>query len=64
MGIVRVMAMRKLARTLIERFPEKFGEDFENNKRLLDELTNITSKRLRNRLAGYIVREIVRLKKG
>lgn len=56
--------MRKLAITLIDRFQGKFSEDFEANKKLLEELTNITSKRLRNKLAGYIVREVNRRKAG
>ena len=34
----------------------KFGVDFNENKNILDSLTTITSKALRNRVAGYIKR--------
>ena len=34
----------------------KFGVDFNENKNILDSLTTITSKALRNRVAGYITR--------
>ena len=34
----------------------KFGVDFNENKNILDGLTTITSKALRNRVAGYITR--------
>ena len=34
----------------------KFGIDFNENKNILDSLTTITSKALRNRVAGYITR--------
>ena len=34
----------------------KFGVDFNENKNMLDSLTTITSKALRNRVAGYITR--------
>jgi small subunit ribosomal protein S17e len=39
---------------LVERFPDKFTTDFENNKKLVESLTNISSTKLRNRIAGYI----------
>ena len=34
----------------------KFGIDFNENKNVLDSLSTITSKALRNRVAGYITR--------
>ena len=34
----------------------KFGIDFNENKNVLDSLSTITSKSLRNRVAGYITR--------
>jgi len=53
-GKVRTELVKKLARELVERFPEKFTTGFENNKKLVDTFTNISSKKLRNRVAGYI----------
>jgi len=49
-------ACMKIARELVERFPGKFTTDFENNKKLVDTFTNISSKKLRNRIAGYTTR--------
>jgi len=46
--------VKKLARELVERFPEKFTTDFETNKKLVESLTNISSTKLRNRVSGYI----------
>jgi len=46
--------VKKIARELVERFPDKFTTDFENNKKLVDTFTNVSSKKLRNRVAGYI----------
>ena len=45
---------KKIAQELVERFPDKFTTDFETNKKLVDTFTNISSKKLRNRVAGYI----------
>ena len=45
----------------------KFGIDFNENKKILDSLSTITSKSLRNRVAGYITRliknELIELQK-
>ncbi len=46
--------VKKTARLLMERYPNAFGQDFEHNKELVDELTNIESKGVRNRIAGYV----------
>jgi len=53
-GKVQTELEKKIARELVERFPDKFITDFETNKKLLESLTNISSKNLRNRVAGCI----------
>ena len=53
-GKARTDLEKKIARELVERFPDKFTTDFENNKKLVESFTNISSKKLRNRVAGYI----------
>ena len=49
--------VKKTAKLLMEQYPEAFGEDFEQNKDRVEELTNIDSKGVRNRIAGYIARK-------
>jgi small subunit ribosomal protein S17e len=39
---------------LLERYPRAFGTDFETNKDHVEELTNVESKGVRNRIAGYV----------
>ena len=53
-GKVQIELEKRIARELVEHFPDKFTTDFENNKKLVDTFTNISSKKLRNRVAGYI----------
>ena len=48
--------VKKIARELVRRYPDKFTLDFENNKKLVESLTKVSSTRLRNRIAGYITR--------
>lgn len=54
MGSVRVELVKKVAERLLRDHPGKFSEDFEANKKALDELVEVGSKKLRNLIAGYI----------
>lgn len=63
MGKVRTELVKRTARDLLDRYPDKFTTDFENNKLLVKSLTNISSTRLRNRVAGYATR-LLRVEQG
>ena len=56
MGKVRPERVKKIAKEMLKRYPDKFTTDFENNKKILGSLSKISSVRLRNRIAGYITR--------
>ncbi len=49
---------RRLAQQILSRHPESFGSDYEKNKHALDDLALIPSKQLRNKIAGYIAKEV------
>ncbi len=50
--------IRSLSEQILHRYPDSFGADFEKNKQVLEELTLISSKQLRNHVAGYIARSL------
>jgi small subunit ribosomal protein S17e len=54
LGKVRTVLIKRLARELVDRYSENFTADFDKNKELVDELLLNTTKRLRNRISGYI----------
>jgi small subunit ribosomal protein S17e len=58
MGKVKPDYIKKLAKKLIERFPKRFNSDFENNKRMVDALTDVSSTKIRNRVAGYVTQMV------
>lgn len=53
MGRVRQTYIKRLAKDFVESDME-FSNDFDENKEALKETEEFTSKRLRNRVAGYI----------
>ena len=60
MGKVRNLTIKKFGRSLVEKFPDKFTQDYAENKKVLDELAEINSKKLKNRIAGYVTSLITR----
>jgi small subunit ribosomal protein S17e len=46
--------IKRISTELLERYPDKFGLDFNANKNIISEVAIIRSKVLRNELAGYI----------
>lgn len=51
---MRTELVKRIAEELVERYPDKFNADFENNKKLVESFTTVSSAKLRNRIAGYI----------
>ena len=49
--------IKQLGNVLLERYPDSFNTDFETNKESVTTLTNVESKGVRNRIAGYITRK-------
>jgi len=55
-GNIRQTNIKNTAIELVELFKDQFSDDFEHNKKKVEELTDITSKGLRNKIAGYVTR--------
>lgn len=64
MGKVRTEHVKRIARELIERFPDKFTTDFESNKKVLETVAEIPTSKLRNKIAGYITRLMTIMNSG
>ena len=56
MGSIRPSTIKRVARELVERFPDKFNGDFDHNKKMVAKLTDVQTKKLRNAVAGYVTR--------
>jgi len=54
LGNVRSQKVKRIAKELLRRHPDKFTADFEENKKLVASLVSTPSKSLRNTIAGYI----------
>jgi len=52
--------IKKISMEIIKTNREKFGTDFRENKKILDDISIVRSKGLKNELAGFITRFIKR----
>ena len=46
--------VKRMSNELLERFPDKFTIDFNENKEAIKNYAQVRSKELRNKIAGYI----------
>ncbi|KAM1109186.1 hypothetical protein EV1_008720 [Malus domestica] len=64
MGRVRTKTVKKSSRQVIERYYSRMTLDFHTNKKILEEVAIIPSKRLRNKIAGFSTHLMKRIEKG
>jgi len=63
MGRIKIGEIKKATFTVLERYPDKFTDDFEENKKILNELNIVEEKKNRNKVAGYITTIVKRKKR-
>jgi small subunit ribosomal protein S17e len=56
LGSVRTEQIKRTARALVRRFPDRFSNNFEENKKVVNVLTQGATTKVRNEIAGYITR--------
>eukprot|EP00121_Abeoforma_whisleri_P000934 Awhi_evm1s830 len=64
MGRVRTKTVKKASKVIIEKYYTRLTLDFHTNKRICEEIADIPSKRLRNKIAGFVTHLMKRIEKG
>merc|ERR1711907_544806 len=64
MGRVRTKTIKRASRAIIESYYGKLTKDFHYNKRIIDDIAVIQSKRMRNKIAGFTTHLMKRIEKG
>ncbi|KAL3070635.1 hypothetical protein niasHT_025061 [Heterodera trifolii] len=63
-GRVRTKTVKKASRVIIEKYYTKLTHDFHTNKRICEEVAIVPSKKMRNRIAGFITHLMKRIERG
>jgi len=61
LGRIRQTFIKRTGEELIEKFADKFTSDFEENKKAVEEVALISTKTLRNRVAGYVTAKVKKM---
>lgn len=56
MGRIRPTYIKRVSIELINKYPQAFNKDFDNNKEMVAQLTDVSTVPMRNKIAGYITR--------
>ena len=64
MGRVRTKTVKRASRVLIEKYYPQMTLDFQVNKKICEKVAVIPSKRLRNKIAGYVTHLMQRIQRG
>eukprot|EP00938_MAST-03A_sp_MAST-3A-sp1_P006715 g6715.t1 len=64
MGRVRTKTVKNNSRKIVEKYYGKLTLDFQTNKRICDEIAVIPSKRMRNKIAGFVTHLMKRIQRG
>jgi small subunit ribosomal protein S17e len=54
MGNIRQTYIKRVAIDLVKKYNDQFTDDFEHNKKVVAQLTDVKTTTFRNRIAGYV----------
>ena len=58
MGRIKTAMIKRIGMKIVNKHSDKLKDNFEENKKLVEELTDVESKKLRNIIAGYVTRQV------
>ncbi len=56
MGRIKTQMTKRITQDMMEKYSDKFKDNFEENKKIVNQLTDVKSKKIRNVIAGYATR--------
>jgi small subunit ribosomal protein S17e len=54
LGNIKSLLIKKTAKNLLEKYPDRFTKNYQKNKEEVDKLVQINSKSTRNMVVGYL----------
>ena len=63
MGRIKTKLVKRVGKELFEAHQDEFKKDFESNKALVTKFAEINSRKIRNIIAGYVTRLVVKARR-
>ena len=58
MGRIKTQFVKRITQEVVEQYKADFKDNFEENKKIVSARVDVSSKKLRNTIAGYVTRLI------
>ena len=58
LGNIRPTYIKRVAIELLKKYPDVFTSDYQHNKQKVQELTDVKTDTMRNRIAGMVTRYV------
>jgi len=56
MGRIKTQMIKRTTKEIMHKHKDKIKDNFEENKKVVEETSDVSSKKLRNVIAGYMTR--------
>ncbi len=56
LGCVKTTLIKRISKQLLEKYPDMFTDNFEENKKIVSKLLVVDSKKIKDQVAGHITR--------
>lgn len=64
MGRIKTSLIKRKSNEILDAYPAKFTKNFDENKKMVEEVAEVESKKMRNTIAGYICRLVAQNEQG
>ncbi len=64
MGRIKTKLVKRAAKEIIGKYKDLFKNNFNDNKKILEKVADVKSKKLRNVMVGYLTRLVKQGKKS
>ena len=58
MGRIKTQLIKRITLSLVKEHRTEFKKDFDENKKIIEKFANVSNKKLRNVITGYVTRLI------
>ena len=58
MGRIKTQFVKRITTEVVDKYKSEFKDNFEENKKIVSAKVDVSSKKLRNTIAGYVTRLI------
>lgn len=58
MGRIKTALIKRVTNELLKEYGQEFKQDYEENKKLVEGKLEVSSKKIRNIIAGYVTRRM------